>query len=77
MPKKIPIAEVAAQLQTTPLNVLMHIKSGMLQGSEEEDGWMIDQASLDNLTIATGGGKADVICASGCRTKHACSGGCG
>lgn len=73
----ISIQEVAKILNTTPLNVLMHIKRGLLSGREEEDGWMINKVSLEALVAKTGGGKATDVCTSGCASKHACGGGCG
>lgn len=77
MNEKISIDVVAEALKTTPLNILMHVKRGMLDGTEEEGGWMIDKASLDALVEKTGGGKAADVCDSGCAKKHACGGGCG
>ena len=73
----IPITEAAKRLQTTPLNILMHVKRGLLKGVEEEGGWLIDQASLEAVMLQTGGSKAPDVCASGCAKKHACGGGCG
>ena len=75
--QSLTISEAAKILQTTPLNVLMHIKRGLLLGTEEDDGWMIDKISLDALLAKTGGVKADEVCSSGCAKKHACGGGCG
>ena len=77
MKEKVSISIVAERLNTTPLNVLMHVKRGILAGTEEGGGWMIDKASLDAMVAKTGGGKADDVCASGCAKKHACGGGCG
>lgn len=73
---RLPIATVAEQMNTTPLNVLMHVKRGLLQGVEEDGVWMIDCQSLEHLMITTGGGKNAAVCASGCAKKHACGGGC-
>ena len=73
----MPLEEAAKALKTTPLNILMHVKRGMLVGVEEEDGWMIDKNSLTALIAKTGGSKADGVCSSGCAKKHACGGGCG
>jgi hypothetical protein len=73
----LPIAEVAQLLHTTPLNVLMHIKRGLLQGSEGEGGWQIERASLESFLAATGGVKEPGVCTAGCAAKHACGGGCG
>ena len=72
----ISVEEAAQTLQTTPLNVLMHLKRGLLIGVEGERGWLIEQESLAALVAKTGGGKADDVCASGCAKKHACGGGC-
>jgi len=77
MKRKVPISIVAETLNTTPLNVLMHVKRGMLDGSEEEGGGMIDKASLEALVSKTGGSKVDEVCVSGCAKKHTCGGGCG
>jgi hypothetical protein len=55
----------------------MHVKRGMLDGSEEEGGWMIDKASLEALVSKTGVSKVDKVCVSGCAKKHTCGGGCG
>lgn len=73
--ERLPIPVVAKKMNTTPLNVLMHIKRGLLQGVEEEGVWLVDYKSLEAL-LAVSGGKAEV-CASGCAKKHACSAGCG
>ncbi|MGK2907287.1 MAG: hypothetical protein ACSLFH_13230 [Desulfuromonadales bacterium] len=74
--EKLPIPVVAEKLNTTPLNVLMHIKRGLLQGVEEDGIWLVDVQSLEALLTKTGGSKAEDLCASGCTKKHACSGGC-
>lgn len=72
----LPITEVAQILQTTPLNILMHIKRGRLKGHEIDGQWQVEKASLDALAAKTGGKKADDLCAGGCTGKHACGGGC-
>lgn len=72
---RMPIPLVADKLKTTPLNVLMHIKHGLLRAVEEEGAWLVDVRSLDELLAKTGG-KAEAVCRSGCAGKHACSGGC-
>lgn len=68
----IPLEEAARRLQTTPLNILMHIKRGLLQGVEKDDLWEVDEASLAALQEKTDG-KAAEVCASGCSKKHGCS----
>jgi hypothetical protein len=76
MKEKIPIATVAEKLNSTQLNVLMHIKRGLLKGVEADGGWLIDVDSLEEFLIKSGGNKAEDVCASGCAKKHACGGGC-
>ncbi|MBE0575935.1 MAG: hypothetical protein IH613_08560 [Desulfuromonadales bacterium] len=74
--ERLPILLVAEMLNTTPLNVLMHIKRGLLQAIEEDGLWLVDIQSLDELIAKTGGSKAENICTSDCSQKHACGGGC-
>ena len=74
--ERLPTSIVAEKMNTTPLNVLMHIKRNLLQGVEEDGVWMIDCQSLDVLLAKTGGSKAGDVCASGCSKKHSCGGGC-
>ena len=74
--ERLSIAAVAERMNTTPLNVLMHIKRGLLDGTEEDNVWTVDAQSLDVLLAETGGRKAGDVCASNCAKKHACSGGC-
>ena len=47
MKEKMPIATVAEKLNSTQLNVLMHIKRGLLKGVEEDGVWFIDVVSLE------------------------------
>jgi hypothetical protein len=74
--KTLPITEAAQILQTTPLNILMHIKRGLLKGAEKDGHWQVEKTSLDALAAKTGGQKADNVCTGACTRKHACSGGC-
>lgn len=71
------ITEAAAILQTTPMNILMHIKRGLLNGHEQDGQWQVEKASFDALAARTGGKKADDVCSGGCSRKHTCSSGCG
>lgn len=72
----LPLAVAAKKMRTTSLNILMHIKRGMLKGVEEDGVWTIDSQSLEALMAKTGGGKAQDVCASGCSKIHACGGDC-
>jgi hypothetical protein len=69
-----PVAEVAQRLGTTPLNVLMHIKRGLLAGAEREGGWLVDPESLATLLSKRAAGELPAVCQSGCAKK---AGGCG
>ncbi len=73
----MPLSDAAKIMQTTPLNVLMHIKRGLLKGVEEKGQWLVEPESMEALLAKTGGGKADEVCSSACDKKHACGGGCG
>lgn len=73
---KIPLPEAAKQMKTTPLNVLMHIKRGLLKAVEIDGEWQVETESLAALLEKTGGSKAQDVCASGCSKKHNCSSGC-
>ena len=73
---RLPISIVAEKMNTTPLNVLMHIKRNLLQGVEEDGVWMIDSQSLNVLLAKTGGNKAEDVCVSGCSKKHSCGSSC-
>jgi hypothetical protein len=67
-----PVADVAQQLGTTPLNVLMHIKRGLLAGVEQEGGWLVDPESLTTLIQQRVAGELPAVCQSGCSKKHGC-----
>ncbi|MDT8442365.1 MAG: hypothetical protein RQ723_11970 [Desulfuromonadales bacterium] len=68
------IAEAAESLQSTGLNVLMHVKRGLLKGKESDGEWWVERASLDALMQQAGGGKAEGVCTRGCAKKSACGG---
>ena len=74
--QSLSITEAAKILQTTPLNILMHIKRGLLKGHEKDGQWQVEKTSLRALAARTGGKKADDVCASVCAQKHTCSNGC-
>ena len=67
-----PVAEVAQRLGTTPLNVLMHIKRGLLIGVEREDGWLVAPESLATLIQQRAAGELPAVCQSGCSKNHGC-----
>lgn len=68
--------EVAQVLETTPLNVLMHIKRGLLEGTEEVTGWRVSAASLERFIGCRGGRKAQLIRGRGCGGSGGCGSNC-
>lgn len=74
--RDLTLQEVTTTLETTPLNVLMHIKRGLLVGTEEADGWRIPAASLESFISRTGGQKARLIGGHGCGKAGGCGGSC-
>lgn len=74
---RLEIAAAARLMQTTPLNILMHIKRGLLKGSEQDGVWLIERASLEALLASPGGGTANVVCTGGCTGKSTCGSQCG
>lgn len=68
----ITVDEVALELGTTPLNVLLYIKRGQLAGQEIEGRWYVEKASLAALQ-STGDKVGSAPCTPAC--KH--GGGCG
>ncbi len=70
----VPIARVAEELGSTPLNVLMYIKRGLLVGEEIDGQWQVETRSLSELLRRRLAGNAPAVCRSAC-ARHA--GGCG
>ncbi len=66
------LAQVAAIMGSTPLNVLMHIKRGVLKGVEVDGEWRIDPASLDELLEKRREGEIPAVCKSSCSKAHGC-----
>lgn len=73
---RLPIQDVAQALGTTPLNVLMHIKRGYLEGVEEPGGWTISGESLMVFMARNNGRKRQFVCASTCGKAGGCGGSC-
>jgi hypothetical protein len=68
------LEQAAEQLGTTPLNVLMHVKRGLLVGAVREGEWLVQPDSLAELLRKRSGGEVPAVCQSGCGRK---AGGCG
>jgi len=72
--KWMPIAEAAEELGTTPLNVLMHIKRGLMTGLEHDGDWRVDPESVSTLIRKRQEGEVSDVCQSSCAKQ---AGGCG
>ena len=67
-------AESAAEkLNTTPLNVLMHIKRGLIKGQEFDGAWFVLSDSLQRFIEENGGEKSGQVCSKGCAHSSSCS----
>jgi hypothetical protein len=69
----VSLAVAAARMKTTPLNVLMHVKRGLLVGEEQDGVWSVTEASLEQFIAAGGRHKHPVCAAKSC----SCTGSCG
>jgi len=65
------VTEVAAALKTTNLNVMMHIKRGLLIGEEVEGLWYVAADSLAEYQRQTRNQTKAQLCKSSC--SHGCS----
>lgn len=68
------LAQAAEALGSTPLNVLMHIKRGLLTGQERAGDWQVDPESVATLLRRRQEGNLSAVCRSGCAKQ---AGGCG
>ena len=73
--EQLSVTEVAAALKTTNLNVMMHIKRGLLKGEEVEGLWYVAADSLAEYQRQTAGQANAQLCKSSC--GHGCSTSCG
>ena len=70
-PEQLCVAEVAAALKTTSLNVMMHIKRGLIKAEELDGTWFVSAASLADYQSQTAGKGNAQLCKSSC--GHGCS----
>ena len=75
--KWVPAGKAARAMRTTELNVLMHIKRGLLKGREEKGAWYVAGESLADFREKGGGDKARVVCKTGCASGKGGCGSCG
>ncbi len=66
------IDAVAERMQTTKLNVLMHIKRGLLSGEEQDGRWYVAETDLQDFLTSDKRTKVKIICKS-----NSCAKGCG
>lgn len=66
----IPVAEAASMMETTEINILIHINRGLLSGEECEDGWFINADSLKKLMNSSG--KSEMVMKSHCGSCSSC-----
>jgi len=67
----LPLGEVATQLATTELHVLMHIKKGLLEAQEIEGQWYIKPETLAQFQRCAPPDKRSIL-----QCKSHCCGGC-
>lgn len=72
-PTDMTVAEVAETLGTTPVNVLLLIKRGLMEGRESDDGWVVASESLAAFRASEAGKIGRATCRSACSK----AGGCG
>lgn len=68
----LPLDQVAEQMETTELNVLMHIKRNKIKAEEHDGKWFVHQTSLDNFLTSPDRSETVVTCKA-----HCCHSGCG
>ncbi|MDX2480845.1 MAG: ADP-ribosyl-[dinitrogen reductase] hydrolase [Desulfuromusa sp.] len=69
--EKLAIADVAAAMKTTTLNVMMHIKRGLLSGEEIDGDWYVLADTLAEYQKESGDSAHGNLCKSSC--GHGCS----
>jgi len=75
--EKLSIAEVATAMKTTSLNVMMHIKRGLLVGEEIDGVWYIPADSLASYLSQPERGSNVSVCKAKSHCGSGCSSSCG
>ena len=68
----LPLDQVARQMGTTELNVLMHIKRNKLKAEEQNGKWFVHEASLNAFLASPERAETVVSC-----KVHCCGSACG
>jgi hypothetical protein len=69
----VTLGEAARGLETTELNVLLHIKRGLLAGREVDGAWHVVRSGLETLRARRGAG-GEPICRPTCCGCTSCDG---
>jgi len=75
--EKLTVAEVATTMKTTPMNVMMHIKRGLLSGEEIDGCWYVAADSLASYLSAADRGSTGSVCKAKSHCGQGCSSSCG
>lgn len=71
------LEQAAEILGSTPLNVLLHIKRGLLVGAVPNGVWVVEPDSLSELLRRRREEGVSAVCSSGCGKKTNGCGSCG
>ena len=75
--EKLTVNEVATTMKTTPMNVMMHIKRGLLAGEEIEGSWYVSADSLASYLSDANRGVNGSVCKAKSHCGQGCSSSCG
>jgi len=62
MDTSISLEEAAKRMKNTPLNVLMHIKRGLLCGEEINGSWFVEMTSLESYLLKSENSSSGSVC---------------
>ncbi len=71
------LSKTAQLLKTTQVNVLMHVRKGLLDQVEKDGLWYVTIDSFETFVSQNGIRKSDSVCASGCGKHASCGSSCG
>jgi hypothetical protein len=75
--KWVAAEKAAHEMGTTVMNVLMHIRDGLLRGREVDGLWQVTAESLADQLRRSPEEKGSSLCRSGCASKNGGCGACG
>ncbi|PLY00973.1 MAG: hypothetical protein C0623_06415 [Desulfuromonas sp.] len=71
------LPKTAQLLRTTEINVLMHVRKGLLEQVEMDGLWYITIGSFEEFVSHNGIRKAAAVCSAGCGRHADCASSCG